>query len=89
METQIQKSSDYASILLFEAADKDINTVVYFDEHGTQKKTVEQISGKYQEGSVVYIRLQSGQLIDVQHIFSVDGDLAPQYDRDYFKCDCV
>jgi hypothetical protein len=88
MESQIQKSSDYASILLFEAADKDTSTVVYFDEFGTQKKTVEQISGKYQEGGVDYIRLQSGQLIDVQRIFSVDGDLAPQYDQNYFKCDC-
>lgn len=89
MESQIQKSSDYASILLFESAARDTSIVVYFDEHGTQKKINSQITGKYQHNGKDYIRVQSGQQINVEHIFSVDGDLAPQYDQDYFKCDCV
>ncbi|MEQ9299527.1 MAG: hypothetical protein RIF33_13225 [Cyclobacteriaceae bacterium] len=89
MESQIQKSSDYASILLFEAAARDTNIVIYFDQRGTQKKIISQIPGKYQQDGKDYIRMRTGQQINVGDIFSVDGDLAPQYDQDYFKCDCV
>ena len=86
---EIQKSSSYASILLFEAGGQGPVSIVYFDEHGTQKKIQDEIVGKSSTESKEFIRLSSGLSIDVDNIFSVDGDLAPNYDQDYFKCDCV
>ncbi|GEM_PF-4967015 len=86
---QIQKSSSYASILLFEVGGKGDKTIVYFDEHGTQKRIQDEIVAKSTKANHEYIHLASGKSINADNIFSVDGDLAPQYDQDYFKCDCV
>ncbi|MEM8893729.1 MAG: hypothetical protein AAGC88_04065 [Bacteroidota bacterium] len=86
---QIQKSSSYASILLYEVGGKGDLPIVYFDEHGTQKKTHDEIIAKSSKAEKEYIHLASGKSIDVDNIISVDGEPSPQYDQDYFKCDCV
>lgn len=89
MKSKNHHSSNYASIVLFEASKYPDNEIVYFDVEQNKKtitdvvKSVEQI-GKYQ-----YLLLQSGKKIELDLVYSVDGEISPNYSESYFACDCV
>ena len=89
MESTAHKSSSYPSIVLYEAAQFDTNTVVYFDALGNKKTVTDRVKKLKKDEGKTYLVLNNGQEIDFELIYSVDYEVSPNYTNDYFKCDCV
>lgn len=85
----MKNSSSYSSVLLFEAANFSINHILYFDELGNRKDIKDVIERITKKEGIEYVKLKSGLEIHIDHIYSVDGDVSPNYGNDFFKCDCV
>ena len=85
----MKNSSNYSSILLFESTKFPVNHILYFDHLGNRKDIKDVIERILKKDGVEYVLLKSGLEIHIDHIYSVDGDISPNYGDDFFKCDCV
>lgn len=85
----MKSSSSYSSILLYEAAKSSMNEILYFDKLGNRKEIKDVVERIIKKDEVDYVQLKSGLEIHIDHIFSVDGEVSPNYEGDFYKCDCV
>ncbi|MFK7900014.1 MAG: hypothetical protein AB8B61_04580 [Cyclobacteriaceae bacterium] len=85
----MKSSSSYGSILLFDAAQQPINHILYFDELGNRKETKDVVMRINKKEGADYVQLKSGLEIHLDHIYSVDNEISPNYGSDFFSCDCV
>ncbi|MEH0157553.1 hypothetical protein V6R21_25840 [Limibacter armeniacum] len=89
MKSNRHHSSSYEHILMFEATQQPLNHIIYFDENNNRISLTDSIKNVSPEGDVKYLALESGSKIQLEQIYSVDGDISPYYSNDYFACDCV
>ncbi|MFY0652944.1 MAG: hypothetical protein JXQ96_12960 [Cyclobacteriaceae bacterium] len=89
MNSTKHQSSTFENILLFESTQRPINFITYFDELGNKQKIQDKIISVKMNNAEKYLVLENSNPINLELVYSVDGEVTPYYSDGYFSCDCV